>query len=187
MCREFNYWKSYSSGMGRGNSAPVEISDQFPLRERRLYDVNNAIEVSASRNFNTKDLELEAYIAISKLYLPPGVLEEWFGPGGRLANRASGDVANTSKSMPPARALEGISQGCMPPSNIKLPMHLSSPPVQPTPKKGVSFLDIPPPQVSAHQEKSSQASGTRRSTPILKKGNIFTNWSGTVRRFYALT
>ena len=73
--------------------------------------------------------------------------------------------------MPPARALDGISQGCMQTSNVKLPMHLSSPPVQPTPKKGVSFLDIPPPQVSAHQEKSSQVSGTRRSAPILKKAS----------------
>ena len=168
MCGEMDYWKDYTRDKGRGKAALGAKSDQFPLRERRLFDINNASETSASKNF--KNLELEAYMAISKLYLPPEVYEEWFGTNGRLVNWNSGDVAKTSNSMPPARALDGISQGCKQTSNIKLPMHLSSTPMQPTPKKGVSFSDIPPPQVSV-RPKSSQVGGIRGSTPILKKAS----------------
>ena len=168
MCEQMNYWKGYNSDESRGKAA---TSDNFPLRERRLFDVNNTSESSASKNF--KDLELEAYVAISKLFLPPEVYEEWFGVNGRLVNWNSGDIRKTSNNMLSARALESI--GCQQIPNIKLPTHLSSTPnsevpvhLQPAPKKGVTFLDIPSPQVSV-RPKTSQVGGNGGASPILKK------------------
>ena len=167
MCEQMNYWKGYNSDESRGKAA---TSDNFPLRERRLFDVNNTSESSASKNF--KDLELEAYVAISKLFLPPEVYEEWFGAKGRLVNWNSGDIRKTP-DMPSACARESI--GCEQIPDIKLPAHLSSTPnsevpvhLQPAPKKGVTFLDIPSPQVSV-RPKTSQVEGTGGASPILKK------------------
>ena len=169
ICRDLDYWKTYANGVGRGKSTPVEMCEQFRPRERRLYDVNNASNFGASRNFKTKELVLEAYIATSKLYLPYNVLQEWFGPGGRMVDQVSSSDASTSRNVPPAHANGDVRQDYVLPPPVKLPKPRSPPPVQPTPKKGVNFSQIPSPQVFAPQEKTSQASGARRITPILKK------------------
>ena len=119
MCEQMNYWKDYNSDESRGKAA---TSDNFPLRERRLFDVNNTSASSASKSF--KDLELEAYVAISKLFLPPEVYEEWFGAKGRLVNWNSGDIRKTP-DMPSACARESIASEQIP--DIKLPAHNFTP------------------------------------------------------------
>ena len=108
MCKNMNYWKGCDSNVSREKTA---TSDNFPLRERRLFDINNASACNTSKSF--KELELEAYVAISKLFLPPKVYNEWFGAQGRLVNWNSDNLRKTP-DMPAACARENITREKIP-------------------------------------------------------------------------
>ena len=159
MCKNMNYWKGCDTGVSSATS------ENFPLRERRLFDVNNSSACGTFKSF--KELELEAYLAISKLYLPPEVLNEWFGPQGRLTNWNSDRKV---PDMPAACARENATREKIP--NINAPVQLSEPDsevhVQPASKKSVSFAEIPSPQVSV-RPKTSQVRCEGGATSMLRK------------------
>ena len=167
ICRDLDYWKTYANGVGRGKSTPVEMCEEFHPRERRLYDVNNTSNSGASRDFKTKELVLEAYIATSKMYLPYHVFQEWFGPGGHMVDQVSRSDASTSMNAPPTRVSREMKQEYVLPPPVQLPNPRVPPPVQPTPSKVFNFSQIPSPRVISPQVNTSQASGVKRVAPIL--------------------
>ena len=169
LCKDLDYWKTYSSGVGRGRTVSFESSEGIHPRERRLFDVNNASNFGISKGFKTKELVTEAYIATSKLYLPNHVYQEWFGPNGHMLDQVSMSEASTSMNVPqPPRVRREVQQDYVLPPPVQLPTPRIPPPVQPPPSKVVNFSQIPSPQVTSSKVNTSQASGVRRVPPTLK-------------------